>query len=191
VEGHILRARQEIPRKIARAIVLTMLITSVASAPAFADVSPLFGGAAVGSRINENDSHIQLAQANLPSLGGVDDYMHQDGDGPSNAAVPPNGYSSGSVPPQNSYPQNSQGFYPQGPQNFYPQGAPSQEWDYGSADPNAGRNALIGAAVVGALAVGLWAYQQHEMHQTQIQQAQQPVRRRFNSQHRAHNREIE
>jgi hypothetical protein len=189
VEGHILRAHQEITRKIVPAIVLTMLIASVPITPAFADVSPLSGGAAVGSRID--DSHIQLAQANLPSLGGVDDYMHQDGDGPSTSAVPPNGYSSQGVPPQNYYPQGSQGYYPQGPQNSYPQGVPSQEWNYGYTDPNATRNALIGAAVVGAVAIGLWAYQQHEMHQAQIQQAQQPVRRRFHSQHRAHNQQIE
>jgi hypothetical protein len=181
VEGHTLRAHQEILRKIARAILLTMLIASVAIAPAFADVSPLSGGATVGSRID--DSHIQLAQANLPSLGSADDYMHQDGDGPSASAVPSNGYSSQGVPPQNYYPQGSQG--------FYPGGVPSQEWNNGYADPNAARNALIGAAVVGALAVGLWAYQQHEMHQAQIQQAQQPVRRRFHSQHRAHNQQIE
>jgi hypothetical protein len=181
VEWHILRAAQEIPRKIARAIVLTMLIASVAVAPAFADVSPLFGGATVGSRID--DSHIQLAQAKLPAIGGVDDYMHQSGDGPSTSAVPPNGYSPQAVPPQNYYPQGSQG--------FYPQGVPSQEWNYGYADPNAARNALIGAAVVGALAVGLWAYQQHETHQAQIQQAQPPVRRRFYPRHRAHNSQIE
>jgi hypothetical protein len=168
---------------------LTILMASVAIAPVFADVSPQFGGAAVGSRID--DSHIELAEANLPAVGSVDDYLHQDGDGPSTSAVPSNGYSSRGVPPQNSYPQGSQGFYPQGLQNFYPQRGPSQEWNYGYADPNAGRNALIGAAVVGALAVGLWAYQQHEMHQAQIQQAQPPVRRRFHPQHRAHNREIE
>jgi len=173
VDGFTLRAHQEILWKIVRAVVLATLITSVASARAFADVSPILGGAVVGSRID--DSHIQLAQANLPSIGSVDDYLHQDGDGQSSSAVPPQGYSPQAAPQQ----------------NFYPQGIPSQEGNYGYTDPNAARNALIGAAVVGAVAVGLWAYQQHEMHQAQIQQAQQPVRRRFHSRHRAHNLQIE
>ena len=171
------------------AVVLAMLIASVAIAPAFADVSPLFGGVVVSAPVDDRD--IQLAQANLPAIGGVNDYMHQDGDGPSSSAVPQQGYSPQSVPPQNSYPQGPQSYYPQGPQGYYPQGIPSQEWNNGYADPNASRNALIGAAVVGALAVGLWAYQQHEIHQAQIQQAQQPVRRRFHPQHRAHNNQIE
>ena len=184
-----MRAHQEILRKIVRAVVLAMLIASVAIAPAFADLSPLSGGALASAPADDHD--IQLAQANLPAIGGVNDYMHQDGDGPSGSAVPQQGYSPQSVPPQNSYSQGPQSYYPQGPQGYYPQGIPSQEWNNGYADPNASRNALIGAAVVGALAVGLWAYQQHEIHQAQIQQAQQPVRRRFHPQHRAHNNQIE
>lgn len=163
-----------------------MLIASVAIAPAFADVSPIFGGAVVSAPVDDRD--IQLAQADL---GSVNDYMHQDGDGPSSSAVPPQGYSPQAVPPQNYYPQGPQSYYPQGSQGYYPRGVPSQEWNNGYADPNASRNALIGAAVVGALAVGLWAYQQHEIHQAQVQQAQQPVRRRFHPQHRAHNNQIE
>jgi hypothetical protein len=160
---------------------ITISTVALPNAPTFADTSPVFNGNATAARVD--DTPVQLAQANLPSLGGVDDYMHQDGDGPSTSAVPPNGYSTQPVPPQNYYPQGSQG--------YYPQGVPSQELNNGYANPNAARNALIGAAVVGALAVGLWAYQQHEMHQAQIQQAQQPVRRRFRSQHRAHNQQIE
>ena len=172
-----------------RAVVLATLMTSVAIAPAFADVSPLSGGIVVSTRVDNQD--IQLAQADLPAIGGVNDYMHQDGDGPSSSAVPPQGYSPQGVPPQNSYSQGPQSYYPQGPRGYSPQGVPSQEWNNGYADPNSSRNALIGAAVVGALAVGLWAYQQHEIHQAQIQQAQPPVRRRFHSQHRAHNNQIE
>ena len=186
MDGFTLRAHQEILRKIVRAVVLAMLIASVAIAPAFADVSPLVGGTVVSTPVDDQD--IQLAQANLPAIGGVNDYMHQDGDGPSSSAVSPRGYSPQAVPPQNSYPQRPQSYYPQGPQGYYPQGVPSQEWNNGYADPNSARNALIGAAVVGALAVGLWAYQQH---QAQTQQAQQPVRRRFHPQHRAHNNQIE
>jgi hypothetical protein len=163
------------------AVVLAMLTASVVIAQAFADVSPLYGGAVVSASVDDQD--IQLAQANLPSIGGVNDYMHQDGDGPSSSAVPPQGYSPRAVPPQN--------FYPQSPQSYYSQGIPSQEWNNGYADPNSARNALIGAAVVGALAVELWAYQQHEIHQAQIQQAQQPVRRRFHPQHRPSNNQIE
>jgi hypothetical protein len=187
VDGFILRAHQKILRKIVHAVVLAMLLASVAIAPAFADVSP-FGGAVVSAPV---DDHIQLAQANLPTIGGVNDYMHQDGDGPSSSAVPPQGSSPQGVPPQNSYPQGPQSYYPQGPQGYYPQGVPSQEWNNGYADPNSARNALVGAAVIGALAVGLWAYQQHAIHQAQIQQAQQPVRRRIHPQHRAHNNQIE
>lgn len=164
-----------------RAVVLATLIASVAGARAFADVSPIFGGAVVSAPVADQD--IQLAQANLPTIGGVDDYLHQDGDGQSSSAVPPQGNSPQAAPQQN--------FYPQGPQNSYPQEVPSQEGNYGYTDPNAARNALIGAAVVGAVAVGLWAYQRHEIHQAQIQQAQQPVPRRFHSRHRAHNQQIE
>jgi hypothetical protein len=188
VDGFILRAHQEILRKIVRADALAMLIALIAIAPAFANVSPLFGGAVVTTPVD--DHNIQLAQADLPAIGGVNDYMHQSGDGPSTSTVSPQGNSPQSAPPQNYYPQGPQSYYPQG-QGYYPQGIPSQEWNNSYADPNSGRNALIGAAVVGALAVGLWAYQQHEIHQAQIQQSQQPVRRRFHPQHRAHNNQIE
>jgi hypothetical protein len=133
-------------------IVMTML-----GAPAFADVSPILGDASAGSRID--DSHIQLAQADLPSgIGSLNDYMHQGGDGPSSGAVPPPAYSPQAAPPP----------------SFYPQTVPSQEWNNQYLNPDAARDALIGAAVVGALTVGLWAYQQHEMHQ-----AQQRARKRF------------
>jgi hypothetical protein len=189
VEGFILRAHQDIPRKIARAVVLATLIASIAIAPAFADVSPLVSGAVVSTPAD--DRNIQLAQADLPAIGGVNDYMHQDGDGPSSSAVPPQGYSPQAAPQQNFYPQGPQSYYPQAPQGYYPHGVPSQEWNNGYTDPNSTRNALIGAAVVGALAVGLWAYQQHEIHQAQVQQAQQPVRRRFHPQHRPSNNQIE
>ena len=69
--------------------------------------------------------------------GSVNDYMHQDGDGPSSSAVPPQGYSPQAVPPQNYYPQGPQSYYPQGSQGYYPRGVPSQEWNNGYADPNA------------------------------------------------------
>jgi hypothetical protein len=107
-----------------------------------------------------------LAQANLPALGGVDDYMHQDGDGPS-ASTPPQGY---------------QQYQPQAgpPPGMYPQGGPQTQWNYGETDPGAERSALIGAAVVGAVAVGLWAWQQHEMHQAQLR-----ARKRYYSHQRA------
>ncbi|MGA6972066.1 MAG: hypothetical protein WBY93_10590 [Candidatus Binatus sp.] len=95
-----------------------------------------------------------LAQANPPSIGSVDDYMHQDNDGPS-AGVPPQAQGYGSP----------QGYGP--PQGYGSPGVASQEWNNQYADPNAARTALIGAAVVGAVALGMWAYQQHEMHQAQ------------------------
>src|SRR6266851_4307914 len=91
---------------------------------------------------------IQLAQANVPpGVGSLNDYMSQQGDGPSRSAVPSQGYSPQAIPPQ----------------NYYPQGVPSQEWNNPYVDPNAARSALIGAAVVGAIAVGMWAWQQHQM----------------------------
>jgi hypothetical protein len=130
---------------------LALLIASTCAQPAFADVSPEIGS--TGAVVN-NDSPVQLAQANLPALGGVDDYMHQDGDGPS-ASTPPQGY---------------QQYQPQAgpPPGMYSQGGPQPRWNYRETDPGAERSALIGAAVVGAVAVGLWAWQQHEMHQAQL-----------------------
>jgi hypothetical protein len=145
------------------AIVLALLITGSIALPAFADVSPELGS--TGAVVN-NDSAVQLAQANLSALGGVDDYMHQDGDGPS-ASTPPQGY---------------QQYQPQAgpPPGMYPQGGPQPQWNYGETDPGAERSALIGAAVVGAVAVGLWAWQQHEMHQAQLR-----ARKRYYSHQRA------
>ena len=63
--------------------------------------------------------------------------------------------------------------------NYYPQGVPPREWNNGYVDPNTQRSALIGAAVVGALAVGLWAWQQHEAQQNR---RYVPPRRRHNRQ---------
>jgi hypothetical protein len=136
--------------------VLALLITATVAIPAFADVSPEIGSTSAGVQDN---SPVQLAQANLPALGGVDDYMHQDGDGPS-ASTPPQGY---------------QQYQPQAgpPPGMYPQGGPQTQWNYGETDPGAERSALIGAAVVGAVAVGLWAWQQHEMHQAQLRARKQ------------------
>ncbi len=145
-------------------IALGLLISALVAIPAFADVSPELGTTGAGV---EDDSPIQLAQANLPALGSVDDYMHQDGDGPS-ATAPPQGYQQ--YQPQAGLPP---GMYPQG-------GPPQSQWSYGETDPGAERSALIGAAVVGAVAVGLWAWQQHEMHQ-----AQQRARKRYYSHQRA------
>jgi hypothetical protein len=144
--------------------VLALLIAAMGALPAFADVSPELGGTGAGV---VDDSPIQLAQANLPAMGSVDDYMHQDGDGPS-AIAPPQGY---------------QQYQPQAgpPPGIYSQGGPPQpQWNYGETDPGAERSALIGAAVVGAVAVGLWAWQQHQMHQ-----AQQRARKRYYSHQRA------
>jgi len=144
--------------------VLTLLIAAVGALPAFADVSPELGNTGAGI---EDDSPIQLAQANLPALGSVDDYMHQDGDGPSASTPPPQGY---------------QQYQPQAgpPPGMYSQGGPQTQWNYGEGDPGAERSALIGAAVVGAVAVGLWAWQQHEMHQAQLR-----ARKRYYSHQRA------
>jgi hypothetical protein len=144
-------------------------------ATAFAELSPRFGSAAANSEVD--DLHIQLAAANLPPVGSVDDYMHQDNDGPApSAGVPPQGYQ---PPPYQPQPMLQQG--------FYGQGVPSQEWNnYGYADPNAARSALIGAAVVGAVAVGLWAWQQHQMHQAQL-----PTHKRLHPQRSAPADQIE
>lgn len=150
------------------AIVFAMLMIgsmamAMLDAPVFADVSPTFGPV---TRSRIEPARVELAQADIPKgVGSVSDYMHQAGDGPSSAAV--------SQPPQS--------FYPQAPQGFSPQGIPSQEWNYQYANPKISRDALIGTAIVGALTVGLWAYQQHEMHQ-----AQQRALRGFNPQRRAY-----
>jgi len=133
VEGFILRIDSGHRRKL-RIVVLAIVL------------APMVAALTVASA---------LAQANLPSIGSVDDYMHQDNDGPS-AGVPPQAQGYGS--PQGYGPP--QGYAP-------PQGYGSQEWNNQYADPNAARTALIGAAVVGAVALGMWAYQQHEMHQAQ------------------------
>ena len=118
---------------------------------AFADISPVLTNPPVTAEVD--NPRVQMAEANV---GSVDDYVHQDGDGPPSAGVPSNPYSQQAVPPQS------------------PQGMPQQEWNnYRYADPDAARTALIGAAVVGALAVGMWALQQNE-----LQQAQRHSRRR-------------
>lgn len=140
-------------RRVLFVFVIALLIAPVAAALldtlAFADISPELGSPPVSAEAN--DPRIQMAQANIPNLGSVDDYMHQDGDGPPNAGVPPNAYSPQAMPPPSASPQ----------------GMPPQEWNYRYADPDAARTALIGAAVVGALAVGMWAIQQHELDQAQ------------------------
>ena len=122
------------------AILIGLAVSAMSTTPAFADPSPA-----------EANPPIQLAQANIPpGVGSLNDYMSQSGDGPSTSAVPPQGYSPQPIPPG----------------NYYPQGVPPREWNNGYVDPNTQRSALIGAAVVGALAVGLWAWQQHEAQQS-------------------------
>lgn len=122
-------------------------------APAFAQASPGYGEAS-GQFDNRP---IQLAQANLPPIGGIDDYIHQGGDGPAGAPSSPK-YSSLSLPP-----------------GYAPQSLPPPKWNNSyDSDPDAQRNLLIGAAVVGAIVVGMWAYQQHELHQ-----ADRRARRRY------------
>jgi hypothetical protein len=178
VDGFILRARQKIRDRcsgcnqlgILSVLALVILMAPSLGASAFAEVSPEFGNATANAEVD--DQSIQLAAANLPPVGSVDDYMHQDNDGPAPSA---------GVPPQAYQPQ------PMPQQGFSPQGVPSQEWNnYGYADPNAARSALIGAAVVGAVAVGLWAWQQHEAHQ-----AQPRTHKRFHPQRRADANSIE
>ena len=151
----MLRIHQICERQKLRRFVLAMLIAltvcAMSTPPAFADPSP-----------SEANPPIQLAQANIPpGIGSLNDYMNQSGDGPSTSAVPPQGYSPQPVPSQ----------------NYYPQGVPSQEWNNQYVDPNTQRSALIGAAVVGALAVGLWAWQQHEAQQSQSRRYVPPRRR--------------
>jgi len=183
VDGFILRAPQKIRDRradcgrlaILSVLALVILIATSVDATAFAEFSPEFGNAAANAEVD--DPPIQLAAANLPPVGSVDDYMHQGNDGPApSAGVPPQGYQ-----PQPYQPR------PMPQQGFSAQGVPSQEWNnYSYADPNAERSALIGAAVVGAVAVGLWAWQQHEMHQ-----AQPRAHKRFYPQRRAHANQIE
>lgn len=160
------RAADHRHRGILCALVFAMLmVTSMAmailEAPVFDDVSPTLDP--VMARPQINPPRVQLAQADLPKgVGSLSDYMNQSNDGPTTAAVP--------QPPQS--------FYPQAPQRF-PQGIPSQEWNSLSANPNAARTALIGAAVVGAVAVGLWAWHQHELHQVRGYAPRRfPMRRR-------------
>ena len=151
----MLRIRQICEQQKSSMFVLAMLVGLMACATsttsAFADPSP--------ARVN---SPVQLAQANVPpGVGSLNDYMSQSGDGPSTSAVPAPGYSPQPIPPQ----------------NYYPQGVPSQEWNNQYADPDTQRSALIGAAVVGALAVGLWAWQQHQLQQSQSRPSVPPRRR--------------
>jgi len=127
---------------------IALLTIPVATAPwdtlAFADISPVLASLPVSAKVD--NPCIQMAEANV---GSVDDYMHQDGDGPPSAGAPPNPYSRQAMPPPSGLPG----------------GMPQQEWNYRYVDPDAARTALIGAAVVGALAVGMWALQQNELHQ--------------------------
>jgi hypothetical protein len=177
VDGFILRTNQKIRgradnshRGILCALFLAMLTapaaTALLSAPAFADVSPGFGNGA--PRVNADDQPVQLAEANLPPIGSVDDYMREGNENGGGSSYQPQ-----AVPPQAYQPQAMP------PQGYYPQGAP-QDWNNGYADPNAERNALIGAAVVGAVAVGLWAWQQHQMIE-----AQRHARKQFHSHRKA------
>ena len=150
-------ARRKI-RAVLIAMLTALLGAAVAGTPAFADFSPQSGTAAAST-----SAPIQLAEANV---GSVDDYMHQSDDGPSGSAVPAPGYSPQGAPPQ----------------GYYSQPMPPPEWNNSYADPNAARTALIGAAVVGAIAVGMWAWQQHA---TQQAQSPAPAPRRFRSHRRA------
>ena len=163
-ERFVLSARRKI-RTILIAVLTALFGAAAASTPAFADVSPQFGAASTSV-----NAPIQLAAADV---GSVDDYMHQSGDGPSGTAIPAPGYA----------PYQPQAAPPQG---YYSQTVPPLEYGNSYADPTAARSALIGAAVVGALAVGLWAWQQHETQQAQQPtRAQQPASRRFHSHRRA------
>ena len=158
------RLHQICERQELRTLVLAMLIVLTLSAiptQVFADSSPEFSNTTASAEVAPP---IQLAQTDIPpGVGSLNDYMSQSGDGPSTSAVPPQGYSPPPIPPG----------------NYYPQGVPSREWNNGYVDPNTQRSALIGAAVVGALAVGLWAWQQHEAQQSR---RYVPPRRRHNRQ---------
>ena len=159
-------ARRKI-RAILIAILTALLSAAVASTLAFADFSPALDSTTTSAKVGQP---IQLAEANI---GGIDDYMHQSGDGPSGASVPAPGYA----------PYQPQAEPPQG---YYSQTVPPPEYGNPYADPNAARSALIGAAVVGALAVGLWAWQQHEVRQAQSARVTSRTRR-----FRSHRRAIE
>jgi hypothetical protein len=173
VEGFILRAHRTIRDRrilIARALAMLIIPALVAhlGAPAFADISPEFGKAALAT--NVDPPSIQLAEANLPPVGSLDDYVREGeehGGGSPSAGLPPQSYQPQAMPPQ--------GY------GYSTRGAPPAEWNNSYADPNAERSALIGAAIVGAVAVGMWAWQQHE-----IRQAQRRARKRFYSHRRAY-----
>jgi hypothetical protein len=137
------------------AMIAIQLLAAISIAPAFADTSPaLVSYEVTGTTANDP---IRLAQANLPSIGGIDDYMHQSGDGPSTG-------------------QSSPGYAPRGvpPPGYGPQPSAAQELNSLYSNPNGQRDLLIGAAVVGAIALGMYAYQQHELYQ-----ARRHDRRRF------------
>jgi|SRR5215470_7824707 len=136
------------------AILTIALGTALLIAPAFADVPPAeFAGYSTGNRIG-GDRPIQLAQSDSSGIGGIDDYMHQSGDGPAAPSSP--AYSPPSYSP---------------PRGYAAEPSLAREWN--NTDPNTRRDLLIGAAVVGAVALGVWAYQQHELYQTRR------ARRRF------------
>jgi hypothetical protein len=133
------------------------LVAILLLVPAFADASPGYADAQIGNE------PIQLAQVDLPQIGSVDDYLHQKGDGPAANQSSPR-YSPQSLPQR----------------GYATQALPPPEWNnrFG-ADPNAQRNLLIGAAVVGAIAVGLWAYQQHQIRQAQRRSPKRFYGRRY------------
>jgi len=128
------------------AILTIALGTALLIAPAFADVPPPeFAGYSTATQVG-GDRPIQLAQSDSSGIGGIDDYMHQSGDGPAAPSSP--AYSPPSYSP---------------PRGYAPEPSLAQEWN--NTDPNTRRDLLIGAAVVGAVALGVWAYQQHEQYQ--------------------------
>jgi hypothetical protein len=157
VEGLVLRAnrqiRDQVPNRYSQHRRLLAVVLAILIAPMVVAL-PIAPGFA------------ETPSADLPpGVGSLNDYMRQSGDGPSSTGVPPPAYQ----PYQWQAP----------PQNNFPQGVPPQE-NYRYADPNSARNALVGAAVVGALVVRIWALQEHEMHQ-----ADRRARKRFYAQRRA------
>ena len=94
------------------ALLIIPVATTLLGTLAFADISPELGNPPGSAEAY--DQRIQMAEANLPSVGSADDYMHQDGDGPPSAGVPPNAYSQQAMPPPSASPQ----------------GMPPQEWNY-------------------------------------------------------------